>query len=89
MCIRDRWLPVRWLSRFKHATRDHVTKATSPVLVVHSRDDEIIPFHHGAAIFEAANEPKTFLEIRGGHNEGHAVSATLYRNGMQDFLNSL
>jgi fermentation-respiration switch protein FrsA (DUF1100 family) len=83
------WLPVRWLSRFKHATRDHVTMATCPILVVHSRDDEIIPFHHGQAIFEAANEPKTFLEIRGGHNDGHAISATVYRDGMQSFLNSL
>jgi fermentation-respiration switch protein FrsA (DUF1100 family) len=83
------WLPVRWLSRFKHATRDHVANVNSPVLIVHSRDDEIIPFHHGEAIFEAANEPKTFLEIRGGHNEGHAVSATLYQDGMQAFLNSL
>ena len=83
------WLPVRWLSRFQHATRDEVQKATSPVLVVHSRDDEIIPFHHGEAIFAAANEPKTFLEIRGGHNDGHAVSATIYRDGMRAFLNSL
>ena len=60
------WLPVRWLTRFKHSTRDEVAKATCPVLVVHSRDDEIIPFHHGEAIYGAANEPKQFLEIRGG-----------------------
>lgn len=83
------WLPVRWLSRFRHATRDNVQKSTSPVLVVHSRDDEIIPFRHGEAIFDAANEPKRFLEIRGGHNDGHATSATLYRDGLLDFLNSL
>ena len=82
-------MPVRWLTRFKHATRDSVKKVTSPVLVVHSRDDEIIPFHHGEDIFEAANEPKRYLEIRGGHNDGHALSATVYRDGMQDFLNSL
>lgn len=83
------WLPVRWLSRFEHSTQDEITRATCPVLVVHSRDDEIIPFHHGEAIFDAANEPKTFLEIRGGHNDGHAISAAVYRNGLQDFLNSL
>jgi hypothetical protein len=82
------WLPVRWLSRFKHATRDHVRQVTSPVLVVHSRDDEIIPFHHGEAIFAAASEPKTFLEIRGGHNDAHAVSAALYRDSLRDFLRS-
>ena len=83
------WLPVRWLTRFKHATRDEIGKANSPVLVVHSRDDEIIPFHHGEAIYAAANEPKRFLEIRGGHNDGHAVSATTYRDGMLEFLSSL
>ena len=83
------WLPVRWLSRLRHATRDAVAKTTCPVLVVHSRDDEIIPFHHGEAIYGAANEPKQFLEIRGGHNDGHAVSATVYSDGIQNFLASL
>jgi len=83
------WLPVRWLTRFKHSTRDEVAKVTCPVLVVHSRDDELIPFHHGQAIYGAANEPKQFLEISGGHNDGHAMSATVYSDGIQDFLASL
>lgn len=83
------WLPVKWLSRYRHPTRDHVAQANGPILVIHSRDDEIIPFHHGEAIFDAANEPKRFLEIRGGHNDGHALSARVYRDGMRDFLNSL
>lgn len=83
------WLPVRLLSRFEHPTLEDVAKTMSPVLVVHSRDDEIIPFRHGEAIFSAATEPKTFLEIRGGHNDGHALSATTYREGILRFLESL
>ena len=83
------WLPVRLLSRFEHSTREHVAKSTCPVLVVHSRDDEIIPFRHGEAIYSAANEPKTFLEIRGGHNDAHTTSAATYLDGVQSFLNSL
>ena len=83
------WLPVRVLSRFKHPTLEDVAHTTSPILVVHSRDDEIIPFRHGEAIYAAANAPKTFLEIRGGHNDGHALSATKYREGMLQFLESL
>lgn len=83
------WLPVRWLSRFEHPTRDDVTRSTRPVLVVHSRDDEIIPFHHGESIYAAANEPKAFLEIRGGHNDAHTTSAATYRDGIQAFLESL
>ena len=83
------WLPVRLLARFRHATREHVANADCPVLVVHSRDDEIIPFRHGEAIFGAAREPKTFLEIRGGHNDAHATSAAAYREGLRGFLDSL
>lgn len=83
------WLPVRWLARFRHATREHVASVRCPVLVVHSRDDEIIPLHHGEAIFAAAPEPKVFLEIRGGHNDGPITSATTYRKGLRKFLDSL
>ena len=35
------------------------------MVIVHSRDDEIIPLHHGEAIFAAANEPRTLLVLRG------------------------
>jgi len=57
-----------------------------PVLVVHSRDDEIIPFQHGERLFEAANEPKEFLAIRGGHNDGFVVSGEDYLRGLERFL---
>jgi alpha-beta hydrolase superfamily lysophospholipase len=63
------FLPVRLLSRFSYNTRAAVHAARCPVIVVHSRDDEMISIRHGRAIFEAAPTPKTFIEIRGGHNE--------------------
>jgi len=83
------WLPVRLLSRYQHPTRDYVMDVGCPVLVVHSRDDEIIPFHHGEAIFSAAKEPKTFVELRGGHNDAHSMSARTYLDGLGRFLESL
>jgi fermentation-respiration switch protein FrsA (DUF1100 family) len=82
------WLPVRLLSRFRHATKEYLTKATCPVLVVHSRDDEIIPFDHGETLFSAANEPKDFLELRGGHNDAHFRSESAYLDGLRRFLRS-
>jgi uncharacterized protein len=39
------------------------------VLVVHSRDDEIVPFAHGQRLHEAAGARGRLLEMRGGHNE--------------------
>jgi fermentation-respiration switch protein FrsA (DUF1100 family) len=32
--------------------------------------DELIPFRHGRALYAAAPEPKAFIELAGGHNDG-------------------
>ena len=83
------WLPARWLSRLRHATRDHVKNAQCPVLVIHSRDDEIIPFHHGQAIFEAARKPRTLLELRGSHNDAFLRDERRYIEGLRTFIASV
>ncbi len=83
------WLPVRWLSRLNHATGEHVQEVHCPVLVVHSRDDEIIPFHHGEAIFEAANEPRVLLPLRGTHNDAFLRDERVYLEGLAGFLKNL
>lgn len=83
------WLPARWLSRLRHATRDYIQDVKCPVLVVHSRDDEIIPFHHGEAIFAAAPEPRTLLELHGSHNEAFLEDEPVYVEGLRAFLLSL
>ncbi len=80
------WLPARWLSRLSHATRDYVRDVHCPVLVVHSRDDEIIPFHHGQAIFAAAPEPRTLLTLRGSHNDAYLWDERSYIDGLRAFL---
>ncbi len=38
-------------------------------------------------IFEAAAEPKQFLEMQGGHNDGFIVSGPSYVNGLKAFIN--
>jgi len=83
------WLPARWLSRLNHATRDFVRDVRCPVLVAHSRDDEIIPFRHGEAIFASANEPRTLLALRGTHNDAFLRDERTYLEGLRTFLNGL
>jgi hypothetical protein len=80
------WLPVRWLSRLRHATVDYVRDVRCPVLVIHSRDDEIIPFHHGEAILAAAPEPRSFLQLSGSHNEAFLQDEHSYLEGLSKFL---
>jgi len=80
------WLPVRWLSRYQYDTRKKLADIHSPVLIAHSRNDEIISYSNGERLFEAANEPKQFLQLRGGHNDGFFVSGKDYIQGLDGFL---
>ena len=80
------YLPVRPLLRFKYNTAEYLDRVNCPVLIVHSRDDEIMPFSHGQRLFEMAKEPKKFLEITGTHNEGFITSGTHYEEGLNAFV---
>ncbi len=81
------WLPVRWLARLDYDTRACLAEVRAPVLVVHSPDDDIIPFHHGEAL--AAVADVELLRIRGDHNTGFLRSGDLYRRGLERFVDSL
>jgi len=80
--------PVRLLARIHYPTVSFVKKIHRPVLFIHSRQDEIIPFNHGETNFQHANDPKSFLEIRGSHNDGFLVSRDIYWSGINRFLNT-
>jgi hypothetical protein len=80
------FLPVRIIARYTYDTRGALRQVRAPVLVVHSRDDDIIPFHHGQALYAAANAPRAFLEISGDHNRGFIDSGARYVNGLAAFL---
>jgi fermentation-respiration switch protein FrsA (DUF1100 family) len=79
-------LPARLLSRLDYNVQQLLQRVSCPLLVVHSRDDEIIPFRHGQALYAAANEPKQFLELRGGHNDGFLLAGQTYVQGLDNFL---
>ncbi len=83
------FLPVGLLLRHRFETEDKLARFTAPLLVVHSPDDDIVPYHHGKALFERAPEPKTFLEIGGGHNDGFSETGEPYVQGLRRFLDPL
>jgi fermentation-respiration switch protein FrsA (DUF1100 family) len=77
---------VRLLSRIHYNTLERLPQIHAPVLVAHSRDDEIVPFAHGEKLFAAANEPKEFLEMSGGHNEAFIYSRADWVRQVATFL---
>src|SRR5580765_4942286 len=63
------WLPVRLMSTIKYETCKKLPRLRIPVLVMHSRVDGLIGFHHAQKNFALANEPKLFWEISGNHDD--------------------
>jgi fermentation-respiration switch protein FrsA (DUF1100 family) len=80
------WLPVRRLSRLELDTRKWLSQVRSPVLIIHSRDDEIIPFTHARRLYEAAAGDKQLVAIEGDHNTGFVRSGRRYTGALDDFL---
>ncbi len=83
------WLPVRLLASYHFASAGKIANIHAPLLVIHSPKDTMIPYAHGRKLFELANEPKTFLEIRGDHNTGVAESKEVYMAGWKAFVDPL
>jgi hypothetical protein len=80
------YLPVKTLLNYHFRNDLKIQNLTSDLLLIHSRDDEFIPFYDSQALLELANEPKSFLEIRGSHNDGFLVSHDEYVAGIREFL---
>lgn len=80
------WLPVRLLSRYRYDNLGKMARIDRPLLLVHGREDEIIPFSHAERLFRRAREPKSLLEISGGHNDAFQRSREAYTHGLQTFL---
>jgi len=80
------WLPVRLISRYRYDTLAQLRNYRGPVLIAHSRDDEIVPFAHGERLFAAAPGHKSMLEMRGGHNDSFLFSQAAWIRAVGDFL---
>lgn len=80
------FLPVRLLSRFEYNTIEYLQSVTCPVFIAHSPQDEIVPFAHGRALYQAAPEPKRFLELQGGHNTGFIFMQEEWVKALGEFI---
>ncbi|MBS0662464.1 MAG: alpha/beta hydrolase [Verrucomicrobia bacterium] len=67
-----------------------IGRVRCPVLVMHGRSDEVIPFSHGEAIFAAARTPKRSWWVDGaGHNDLEQVAGDRYWHEISAFAAGL
>ena len=60
-----------------------------PKLIIHSINDEIIPYRLGRKLYDEAAPPKEFLDIRGGHNSNFFESEDILKEEISDFIKGL
>jgi fermentation-respiration switch protein FrsA (DUF1100 family) len=83
------WLPVRLVMRNRFESIDKIGKYRGPLLITHGTRDSIIPFTMGQALFDRANEPKTFYAVKGAdHNDVPFAGGTAYFQAIDRFLKS-
>ena len=76
---------MRRIARIKYDTCSKLPRVNIPVLVIHSRGDAMIGFHHAEKNFALANEPKILCEVIGSHNEP-LTDRRKFLDGMEAFL---
>lgn len=83
------YFPANWICRIQFRNLDRIRKFTCPVLIVHSKDDTVVPFAHGERLYQHVNAPKLFVEIRGAHYGGKFTSKETYLQGLKAFLETM
>lgn len=82
------FLPAFLLSS-KLDSLSKVSGIMCPVLFIHSQDDEIVPIELARKLYERAPQPKTFLEISGGHNFAVIDFQEKVTKATREFINLL
>ena len=52
------YLPVKLLLKDKYNSISKIQRITTPILIMHGKKDDIVPFSMGKELFEKANNPK-------------------------------
>ncbi|QKQ73188.1 alpha/beta hydrolase [Nostoc sp. TCL240-02] len=79
-------VPFRILPFDKFPNLDNIKNVKCPILVIHGKADDIIPFAHGEKLFNAAISPKLYLWVKeANHNDLFWVAENKYQKALQEF----
>lgn len=79
-------LPLWLFVTQKYDSLKKINKINIPKLIIHSQNDEIVPFPHGKKLFEVAKEPKELYVMKGGHNDAFYIYSDECMQRIDKFL---
>jgi fermentation-respiration switch protein FrsA (DUF1100 family) len=83
------YLPVRWIAGSRYASIEKIAGIGIPKLFLHAEADEVIPVAHGHRLYAAAQPPKRFVILRGGHGDAFQADSSTYFGSIAQLLAEL
>lgn len=79
-------VPFAWLGGWGFDAQAKIAAVHVPILMLHGAADNTVPVELGHRLFDAAPEPKTFVEFdAGSHSQLHEDAPARYRSVLADF----
>lgn len=73
-----------WWDKFDNLRQ--LRQVQCPVLIIHGRQDGIVPFRHAEALLEAAPPQSQFLFVESGHNNVVEAGGEIYWRALQRYF---
>jgi len=65
-----------------------INKLSSPILIIHGTDDEVVPYYMGKSLFKQYNGVKSLITIeKGDHNNLQNINPKLFWGEIEKFIN--
>lgn len=86
--IKDDWplIPWEYLLRNQFDSLAKIGDVHIPVLMLHSSDDEVVPFNDSRRLYVLAHDPKQLVEIHGSHRDAFVKSFDTYYDKVEQFV---
>jgi fermentation-respiration switch protein FrsA (DUF1100 family) len=78
--------PILLIMRNPFESIAKVEQVHSPMLFLHSPEDEIVPYEDGHRLYDRARPPKRFVDVRGGHIDANQVDEAVFFSAIRAFL---
>lgn len=85
------FLPFEILLAQQFPVIHQIRSVRAPILLLHARDDEVVPFRQARQIYEKAAKftKVTFVPLEGGHNDAHVSDSERYMAALRSFFHDL
>lgn len=81
-------VPILRILPWDHAeVRRWIDQIKAPILIIHGRDDDVVPIAHGEALLAATRAPKMFLFVDdAGHDDLIETAGETYWSALERFM---